>query len=99
MTAPQKAPVFSAIDRHSRYLHRPAVTLLDLPVGVPARLAAVQEPGRPVMLRLMEMGLVPGASVRVRRRGPLGGPLELNVGGYLLTVRAAEAARLSVEPD
>jgi Fe2+ transport system protein FeoA len=73
------------------------VVLNDLPLGQAARITHVDAEGQPVMLRLMEMGLVPGASVSVRKRAPFRGPLELVVEGYLLSIRAAEAARLSVE--
>lgn len=51
------------------------------------------------MLRLMEMGLVPGASVRVRKRAPFRGPLELWVGGYILSIRSNEARLLGVTPE
>lgn len=51
-----------------------------------------------VMLRLMEMGLVRGADVQVRKRAPFGGPLELRVRDYLLSIRAAEARSVKVEP-
>ncbi len=42
--------------------------------------------------RLLEMGLVPGVSVTLVRRAPLGDPLEFTVRGYHLSLRAAEAA-------
>jgi ferrous iron transport protein A len=48
-------------------------------------------------VRLLEMGLVPGTSVRVLRRAPLGDPLQLQVRGYHLSLRAAEAARVRLE--
>ena len=51
-----------------------------------------------VMLRLMEMGLVRGATVQVRKRAPFGGPLELRVGDYILSIRGAEARAVTVEP-
>lgn len=49
-----------------------------------------------VALRLLEMGLTPGVSVRVVGRAPLGDPLELEVRGYRLSVRRAEAARVAI---
>lgn len=49
-----------------------------------------------VALRLLEMGLTPGAPVRVVGRAPLGDPLELEVRGYRLSLRRGEAARVSV---
>ena len=51
-----------------------------------------------VGLRLMEMGLTPGAIVRLVGTAPLGDPLELEVRGYRLSLRRSEAARVSVDP-
>ena len=44
----------------------------------------------------MEMGLLPGTSVRLVRVAPLGDPLELRLRDYSLSVRQSEAARISV---
>jgi len=48
--------------------------------------------------RLMDLGLVPGTSVRFVRSAPLGDPLELLVRGAHLSLRRSEAARVHVEP-
>jgi Fe2+ transport system protein FeoA len=50
------------------------------------------------LLRLWEMGLVPGTPVRVTRRAPWGDPLEVEVRGTRLVLRAAEARRFAVRP-
>ena len=72
------------------------MTTLDrLPIDSPARVVAVDSHD-PVMLRLMEMGLVPGAPVTVRKVAPFGGPMELRVRGYLLSIRRDEAKKLTV---
>ena len=47
----------------------------------------------------MEMGLLPGAPVEVRKVAPLGDPLELLVRGYLLSIRRADASHFIVEPQ
>ena len=47
----------------------------------------------------MEMGLLPGTRVRVVRVAPLGDPLELRVRHYALSVRRADAARISVRSE
>ena len=73
----------------------PEMTLDRLPVDEPARVVAV-DARDPVMLRLMEMGLVPGAPVTVRKIAPFGGPMELQVRGYLLSIRRNEAKKLTV---
>lgn len=51
-----------------------------------------------VMRRLMELGLVPGTTVELVRRAPLGDPLELRVRGTHLSIRRSEAERVHVEP-
>ncbi|MEX0331708.1 MAG: ferrous iron transport protein A [Puniceicoccaceae bacterium] len=50
-------------------------------------------------LRLMEMGLLPGTEVRFVRRAPLGGPLELEVRGFHLSLRQSEADCIEVKLD
>ncbi|HEV2706820.1 MAG TPA: FeoA domain-containing protein, partial [Pyrinomonadaceae bacterium] len=49
-----------------------------------------------VARRLMEMGVVPGAPVRVIKRAPLGDPLEIRVRNYHLAVRRSEAQTITV---
>jgi ferrous iron transport protein A len=74
----------------------PASVSLDrLPSGAPARVLAVKGAG-PVARRLMEMGVVPGAPVRVVRVAPLGDPLEVRVRNYHLALRRSEAQSISV---
>ena len=47
-------------------------------------------------LRLMEMGLLPGTEIRFVRRAPLGDPLEVEVRGFHLSLRAQEAASIGI---
>ncbi len=75
----------------------PAPSLDRLPVGSSARVADVSGVDA-TALRLLEMGLTPGITVRVIGRAPLGDPLELEVRGYRLSIRGAEAARVAVAP-
>lgn len=48
-------------------------------------------------LRLADMGFTPGAPVLVVRCAPLGDPLEVEVRGYRVCLRRAEAAGILVE--
>ena len=41
--------------------------------------------------RLFDMGVTPGAVVTLRRKAPLGDPLEMRLRGYELTLRKTEA--------
>ena len=66
-----------------------------LPPGAEARVIAVGGSG-PVARRLMEMGVVPGAPVRVVKFAPLGDPLEVRVRDYHLALRRAEAQTITV---
>lgn len=47
--------------------------------------------------RLFDMGVTPGADVHLRKKAPLGDPVEVTIRGYELTLRKAEAACVTVE--
>jgi ferrous iron transport protein A len=65
-------------------------TLADLERGGGGRVARLE--GRPaVVQRLSEMGLTPGAEVKVVRFAPLGDPIEVRVRGYSLSLRREDA--------
>lgn len=51
----------------------------------------------PMRRRIMDMGLTKGTSVHVRKVAPLGDPIELNVRGYELTLRKADAEMIEVK--
>ena len=71
------------------------LTLGDIAVGESCQVVAVRGDRR-AALRLLEMGLVPGTVVELRRVAPLGDPLELRIRGYALSVRRTEAAVVDV---
>lgn len=73
-----------------------ASRLDGLAVGATGRIADVMGSDG-TSLRLLEMGLTPGATVRLVGRAPLGDPWELEVRGYRLSIRRAEAARVTLE--
>lgn len=50
-----------------------------------------------VRRRLMDMGVTRGAEILVRKVAPLGDPIEVNIRGYELTFRKAEAENIFVE--
>ena len=47
--------------------------------------------------RLFDMGITPGAEVFLRKKAPLGDPIEITVRGYELTLRKSEAVCVKVE--
>ena len=50
-----------------------------------------------VRRRLFDMGVTPGAKVILRKKAPLGDPLEFTLRGYELTLRKAEAVNVICE--
>lgn len=74
------------------------MSLADVPVGGMVYVSSIRGSG-PVRGRIMAMGLVPGTSVDVVRRAPLGDPLEVCVKGYYLSLRAQEAMLISVSSE
>lgn len=74
----------------------PIQNLAELPIGLAARVTALPNADG-AMTRLRELGLLPGTSVRLLRRGPTGDPLEICLRGCLLSLRAADAQRITVE--
>lgn len=70
--------------------------LSDFAVGESGRIAKVNGDGA-VRRRLFDMGVTPGANVMLRKKAPLGDPIEVNLRGYELTLRKVEAACVEVE--
>lgn len=50
-----------------------------------------------IFLKLMEMGCVPGETIRVDHIAPLGDPISILVSGYKLSLRLNEAEMIWVE--
>ena len=71
-------------------------TLKDVKVGENAVVKRLHGEG-PVKRRIMDMGITKGVELHVRKVAPLGDPMELNVRGYELSVRKADAAMIEVE--
>jgi ferrous iron transport protein A len=70
--------------------------LSELSAGASAIIRAYPKAGA-AFLRLREMGVLPGTSVKLIRTAPLGDPIEINVRGYNLTLRKSEAEHIVVE--
>lgn len=46
--------------------------------------------------RIMDMGITKGVEIHIRKVAPLGDPMELNVRGYELSVRKADAEMIEI---
>ena len=70
-------------------------TLREAKVGSTVQVAKLHGEGA-VKRRIMDMGITKGVEVHVRKVAPLGDPMELNVRGYELSVRKADAEMIEV---
>lgn len=65
-------------------------------IGETGRVLKVEGEGR-VRRRLFDMGITPGAEIFLRKKAPLGDPLEVSIRGYELTLRKDEAVLVVME--
>ena len=73
------------------------MTLDQLGTGESARILAVGGSGQ-LRQHFLDMGLLPGTVVKLTKLAPLGDPMELLVGGYVLSLRRADARSITIEP-
>jgi len=71
-------------------------TLKEVQVGDVVKVVKLNGSG-PVKRRIMDMGITKGVEIYVRKVAPLGDPLELNLRGYELSLRKADAEQIEVE--
>ncbi|WP_302925682.1 FeoA family protein [Holdemania filiformis] len=71
-------------------------TLKDIRVGDTVSVKKLHGKGA-VKRRIMDMGITKGVEVYVRKVAPLGDPVEINVRGYELSLRKADAQMIEVE--
>ena len=70
--------------------------LSQLSIGETGTVVAVNGEGA-IRRRLFDMGITPGAEVYLRKKAPLGDPIEIAIRGYELTLRKAEAEFVEME--
>lgn len=71
------------------------MTLEKLPIGKTATITAVGGEGA-LRCRLLDMGLIPGTLVTVRKIAPMGDPIEIRLRGYELTIRMEDAKKIEI---
>jgi len=72
------------------------MTLDKLPVGHQATVTSLNGEG-PLMQRLMVLGILEGSRITMLRRSIGGDPLEIDVMGYCLSLRKAEARYIAID--
>ena len=70
--------------------------LSEFTVGESGKIIKVTGEGK-IRRRLFDMGVTPGAELTMRKKAPLGDPIEITQRGYELTLRKVEAACVEVE--
>jgi Fe2+ transport system protein A len=70
-------------------------TLKDIKCGATVTVVKLHGEG-PIKRRIMDMGITKGAQIYVRKVAPLGDPVEINVRGYELSIRKADADMIEV---
>lgn len=73
------------------------MTLKELEVGKSAVIRRVGGEGA-LRQHFLDMGMIPGAEVTVIKLSPMGDPMEVQVHGYELTLRLAEAQQIDIQP-
>ena len=76
------------------------MTLRELEIGSSGRITAVGGEGS-LRQHFLDMGVIPGAEIRLIKLAPMGDPMEFRIHGYELTLRLADAEKIEIEklPD
>ena len=72
------------------------MTLKELKSGQEGKVISIGERG-PLRRRIMDMGVTPGVVIKVIKVAPLGDPIEVNIRGYELSLRKAEAEQIQIQ--
>ena len=70
----------------------------EFKIGETGLIKKVEGEGR-LRRRLFDMGVTPGATVYLRKKAPLGDPLEVTIRNYELTLRKSEACLVILEVE
>ena len=69
------------------------MTLDNLKTGESAVITKVGGKGE-LRQHFLDMGVIPGAEIKLMKLAPMGDPMELNIHGYELTLRIADAKKI-----
>lgn len=71
--------------------------LSELAPGTSGKIHSIED--NELLLKLMEMGCVPGETIRLDQLAPFGDPISVTVAGYNLSLRINEADAIFVETN
>ncbi|MGN1412930.1 MAG: ferrous iron transport protein B [Anaerovoracaceae bacterium] len=72
------------------------MTLRELEIGSTARILSVGGEGS-LRQHFLDMGVIPGAEIKLMKLAPMGDPMEFRIHGYELTLRLADAEKIQIE--
>ena len=73
-------------------------TIDDLTIGESGVISQVGGEGT-LRLRFLDMGLIPGTTVTLRKIAPMGDPIQIQVRGYELTIRREDARKIDLREE
>lgn len=74
------------------------MTIDDLKIGQSGTIDRVGGEGA-LRLRFLDMGLIPGTTVKLQKIAPMGDPIQIQVRGYELTIRREDARQITLVED
>lgn len=73
------------------------MNLNNLTPGQQGRIVRLDSSIGPIRRRLMDMGVIPGETIKVEKVAPMGDPIEVTVKSYNLSLRKNEARGIEIE--
>lgn len=73
------------------------MTLNDLKPGQTGIIKKLKVQGE-IRHRIIDMGIIPGTTVMMKKSSPFGDPIEIKIRGYKLSIRKSEALNIIIEP-
>ena len=71
-------------------------SLSDVAIGTVGVVIKINADGK-LRRRILDMGLTPNTQVYLRKKAPLGDPIEITIRGYELTLRKEEASQVEIK--
>jgi Fe2+ transport system protein FeoA len=72
------------------------MTINDLKIDQSGVISSVGGEGA-LRLRFLDMGLIPGTEVTMRKIAPMGDPIQISLRGYELTIRREDAMQIALQ--
>ena len=85
------------VAQHKAQKQQAQKTVRDLKIGESGEIAGLKDPE--MALKLLEMGCLPGTSVKLNSKAPLGDPITIIVNDYTLSLRLDEAETILLKED